>query len=119
VAEGNDPALIDPDADVDYDGLTNFTEYAFGENPAAPAGNPVAFLSSTSSPTLTYTRRKPSLTDLTYSVWTSTDLNEWTEDTGASLIATAISGTDNESVEVTLSPERLGTDRLFVRIMAA
>jgi hypothetical protein len=109
-----------PDEDDDSDGLTNFEEYAFGLEPRNSSSvRTVTTLALRTTGTLTYTRRKTSLSGLSYKVWTSTDLNEWTEDNSASQNATAIPGTDKESVEVTLSPERLGTDQLFLRIMAA
>ena len=107
-----------PDDDDDKDGQSNRIEYIFGQNPGAPSGNPVAFLSAASGPNLTYTRRKRSLSGLTYSVWTSTNLSGWTEDTGAVQTATAITGTDNESVDVTLSAGIMNADRLFIRIKA-
>jgi hypothetical protein len=116
----NESSLADPDADEDHDGLTNFTEYAFGLDPQDSASvSPVSISALKASGTLTYTRRKTSLSGLTYTVWTSTDLSSWTEDTGAAGPASAILGPDYESVEAVLSPERLSADRLFVRIMAA
>jgi autotransporter-associated beta strand protein len=109
-----------PDEDDDSDGLSNFEEYAFGLDPRNSSSvRTVTTLALKTTGTFTYTRRKTSLSGLSYKVWTSTDLDDWTEDTSASQNATSIPGTDKESVEVTLSPERLGNDRLFVRIMAA
>jgi autotransporter-associated beta strand protein len=107
-----------PDADDDHDGQSNRFEYAFGQNPAVSSGNPVAFLSPGSAPQLSYLRRKRSLTGLAYKVWTSPNLTVWTEDTGAVQTATAIPASDNESVEVTLSPALLGNGRLFIRVSA-
>jgi hypothetical protein len=118
-AAGNGSSLTDPDADEDQDGLTNFTEYAFGLDPQDSASvRSVIMVALKDSGTLTYTRRKTSLTGLIYTVWTSTDLSSWTEDTGAAQTATAIPGTVNESVEVVLSPDLLDAPRLFVRITA-
>lgn len=107
-----------PDDDDDHDGQSNRVEYAFGQNPGVPSGNPVVFLSTASGPNLTYTRRKQALTGLSYCVCNSADLTIWTEDTGASQTATAIPGTDNESVNVTLSPVLLNASRIFIRIEA-
>jgi hypothetical protein len=108
-----------PDDDDDHDGLTNFEEYAFGLDPRNSGSvRTVIMVVLKDSGSLTYTRRKRSLSSMNYKVWTSTNLNDWTEDTTASQTATAIPGTENESVEVLVSPERLGADRLFVRIAA-
>jgi hypothetical protein len=108
-----------PDDDGDRDGLGNFDEYAFGLDPKDSSSvRSVIMASLKDSGTLSYTRRKKSLTGLTYKVWTSADLETWTEDTGSSQTATAIPGTENEAVEVTLSPELAGDDRLFVRMVA-
>ncbi|TAE74977.1 MAG: hypothetical protein EAZ65_02680 [Verrucomicrobia bacterium] len=105
-----------PNDDDDGDGMSNHFEYAFNLNPAAPSASPVLFLSPTAGPHLIYTRRKPSLTGLNYSVWTSTDLANWTEDTGAAQSATPVPGTDMESVEVSISPSPNPRFRLFVHI---
>ena len=108
-----------PDHDDDRDGWSNHFEYSFGLNPALPSGNPVSFLSTALGPHLTYTRRKQSLTGLHYSIWSSSDLMSWSVDTGASQAATAISGTDVESVAVSLSPPMVPHARRFVRISAS
>ena len=108
-----------PADDDDHDGASNTTEYAFGLDPKN-GGSCSAYLSLPTLPTGTfsYTRRKTALSGMAFSVWTSTNLTDWTEDTGASQTATAISGSDNESVRVTLSPGLLNNDRLFVGIQA-
>lgn len=106
-----------PDGDDDHDGLTNFDEYAFGLDPESGASaRPLSDMIDPSTGTLNYTRRRTSLTGLGFSVWTSTDLGTWTEDTGASQTATAIPGTDNEAVGVVVSPGRMSAERLFVRL---
>ena len=70
--------------DDDQDGLTNLAEYAFGLDPKnETSSQPITTTPTPSSGTFTYTRRKASLTGLNYTVWTSSDLGEWTEDTGA------------------------------------
>jgi hypothetical protein len=108
-----------PTDDDDHDGMTNFAEYAFGIDPrSAGSANPYLTAMDPVGGTLVYTRRKTNLSGLNYHIWTSTNLVDWSEDTGASQTATAIPGTDNESVEVLVSSERLGSDRLFVRIAA-
>jgi hypothetical protein len=108
-----------PDDDYDHDSLRNFDEYAFGLDPKDSASvRSVTMIALKDSGKISYTRRKKSLTGLTYKVWTSTDMNTWTEDAGASQTATAIPGTDNESVEVVISSDLLDAPRLFVRITA-
>lgn len=105
--------------DDDHDGLTNLEEYAFGCNPKNGAStNPISEIPTPSNGILTYTRRKPALSGLTYKVWTSSDLKVWVEDAGALQSANAIPGTDNEAVNVTLSPALLNTSQRFVRIQA-
>ncbi|MBN8460796.1 MAG: autotransporter-associated beta strand repeat-containing protein [Verrucomicrobia bacterium] len=102
--------------DDDHDGLTNLAEYAFGLDPNDGASaQPITSLPSRSTGTFTYTRRHKSLTGLTYTVWTSTNLTDWIEDTLAAQSPSAIPGTDIESVHVTLSPGPLNATRLFVR----
>ena len=91
--------------DDDSDGLANFQEYAFGIDPKNGASVlPVIILPSPSSGTFTYTRRKSSLTGLTYSVWISSNMTDWSEDSGAFQSATAHPGTENESVTVHSKP---------------
>jgi autotransporter-associated beta strand protein len=104
-----------PDDDDDHDGHSNRFEYAFGQNPKLPSGNPVTFLSPTSGPHLIYTRRKPSLTGLSHRVMTSTHLTGWTEDSTATQTVIATIG-DVETVQVTLSPSLLSEAKLFIRI---
>ena len=103
--------------DDDSDGMSNFAEYAFGQNPTSPSGNPVSFLSTTTGPHLTYTRRMPSLTGHTHRVMTSTHLTGWTEDSTATQTVIATSG-DVETVQVTLSAALLAETKLFIRITA-
>ena len=106
-------------SDDDFDGMNNFAEYAFGLDPKNGASvQPVIELPTKTSGTFTYTRRSASITGLNYTVWTSTTLSGWSEDTGALQSATAIPGTDEESVSVTPSPDLLNEDRLFFRIEA-
>lgn len=52
-----------------------------------------------------YTRRDPELTSLSYTVWTSPDLQNWTQDTGVLQEPTSnVPVADVETVDVTLSP---------------
>jgi autotransporter-associated beta strand protein len=108
--------LSDPQADLDGDGLTNWQEYAFGLDPTSGASvNPI--LSIADLKTLgqfTYTRRYNS--GLTYSVYTSTDLNTWygpvavIEDAGA-----PVDGVQTVLVELNEIPVE---DTLFIRVKA-
>ncbi|MFM2297693.1 MAG: hypothetical protein RL117_1400 [Verrucomicrobiota bacterium] len=103
--------------DDDLDGMNNRTEYAFGLNPKNGASTqPIVSPPSPASNTFAYTRRRASMTALKYTVWTSTNLTNWSEDIGALQSATTITGTDLESVVVTLSPSSTNPHRLFIRI---
>ena len=109
-----------PTGDDDRDGLTNQAEYAFGLNPTSGASVNVMTQIDKASRTFNYTRRKPSLgTNLAYSVWFSTDLLGWTEDTGATEGSVTASG-DNETVPVTLSavPGNPLPAKLFIQVRA-
>jgi autotransporter-associated beta strand protein len=110
-----------PTGDDDGDGVTNHEEYAFGLIPNSGASvNPITALLDKSTKQFSYTRRKPSLgTNLTYSVWFSTDLSAWYEDTGATEAPPVPSG-DNETVEVTLSnlPGDPLPAKLFIQVRA-
>nr|MCU0797254.1 autotransporter-associated beta strand repeat-containing protein [Akkermansiaceae bacterium] len=108
--------------DLDGDGLSNQDEYAFGLIPNSGASvNPIVVPLDPSTGTFRYTRRAtPANTGLTYTVWTSDDLTNWTEDTTASgsqnVIGTA---SDVETVEVTLSGTLpLTQPRLFIQVRA-
>lgn len=103
--------------DADRDGLTNFFEYAFGLDPADGSSiNPYAS-GLEADGTLSYTRRDPALTGLTYKVFTSTDLSDWAEDTAAVQIPGPVSTGGVQTVAVTLSAAPAG-GRLFSRIVA-
>jgi len=105
--------------DDDHDGLTNFAEYAFGMDPRNGASSqPVTRIPGPDTGTFTYTRRKQSLTGVTFTVWTSTDLISWSQDTASSQSVTPIPASENESVEVTVRPEFLYSGRAFFRIQA-
>lgn len=104
--------------DLDNDGLTNFQEYAFGL--AADSGSsvdPIIVPLDKTTGTFSYTRRLQSLTGLSYTVWTSTDLVNWTQDIGAVQDA-AISSEDIETVDVTLTQSLLTNPALFIQVRA-
>jgi alpha-galactosidase len=110
--------LADPQADLDGDGMTNDDERIFGLDPASGiAPNPITVPLSATAGTFTYTRRDDALTGKQFTVWTSGDLNTWTEDESAvQTAATPIDGI--ETVTVTLSPGLTSATKLFVRVVA-
>ncbi|MBN8460800.1 MAG: InlB B-repeat-containing protein [Verrucomicrobia bacterium] len=104
--------------DDDADGLTNFEEYAFGLVPNnGTSVNPISAGIDKTSGIFSYTRRLQSLTGLTYTVWYSTDLSTWTEDTGATEGTPAVSG-QVETVPVTVSNGLLANPKLFIQVRA-
>ena len=107
-----------PDDDDDNDGLTNSDEYAFGLDPTGGASvNPIVVELDKTAGTFSYTRRTQALTDLTYSVWYSTDLASWTEDTGAVEGTPSVIG-EVETVPVTISNSLLSNTKLFIQVRA-
>ena len=112
--------LSNPNADLDGDGMTNDQERIWGLNPTSSASaSPIATTATfKATGNLIYTRRVPSLTALTYTVWTSTNLSTWTQDAGAT--QTVNSTVSNvQTVTVKLSPALMAQPKLFVRVKAA
>ena len=107
-----------PGQDHDGDGLTNFDEYAFGLDPTDPASiSPVTPPDKTAG-TFTYTRRKPSLTGLTYSYHSSTTLSgTWPAFTPPVADITN-NGDPVETITVTIPPLLLSEPSLFLRVHA-
>jgi len=104
--------------DLDSDGLTNEEEYAFGLIPNSGASvNPIAVQLDKATGTFSYTRRDPSLTDLTYTIWYSTDLATWTQDTGAVEETPTLVG-EVETVPVTITNSLLTNTKLFIQVRA-
>ncbi|MBN8460807.1 MAG: autotransporter-associated beta strand repeat-containing protein [Verrucomicrobia bacterium] len=104
--------------DADADGLTNFEEFAFGLAPNSGSSvNPIAVPLDKTNGTFSYTRRLPSLSGLTCSVWYSTDLAGWTEDTGAVEGIPVVNG-EVEIVPVSLSVPLLANPKLFIQVRA-
>ncbi|MBS0660703.1 MAG: PQQ-dependent sugar dehydrogenase [Verrucomicrobia bacterium] len=74
---------IDPNGDLDGDGISNLLEYAFGYSPTAyDASNGIttaraAGAGGSTDLSITF-RRDSAATDLTYQVQTSSDLSAWT-----------------------------------------
>lgn len=109
-----------PGDDDDRDGLSNRQEYAFGLNPTDPASlNSVPVQLAKGSGTFTYKRRDPSLgTALTYTIWTSTDLKLWTQDSGAVQAPGSTDASGAQPVSVTLSPALRNYPTLFATVRA-
>ncbi len=106
------------DDDDDSDGLTNREEYAFGLDPTGGESlNPITVPLDKTTGAFSYTRRLKSLTNLDYSVWYSTDLTTWAEDTGATEGTPAVNG-EVETVPVILSGSLLTNPKLFIRVRA-
>ena len=108
----------DPTHDPDADGMTNFQEFAFGLDPSTGASaNPITVPLDKSTHTFSYTRYAAS--GLTYTVWTSTDLQTWSMVLPANMSENV--GTPDSkgvvTVGVTLTSPPAG-DKLFVRVQA-
>jgi hypothetical protein len=119
-AESFTPPIGLPAADDDNDGLSNGQEYAFGLLPDSGASvNPISVPLDKATGTFSYTRRDATLTPLNYSVWFSTDLSGWTEDTDAVEGTPVLSG-EVETVPVTLSALAGDPlpDKLFIQVRA-
>jgi len=110
--------LINPAADLDGDGLSNYEELVWGLNPTiANASNPAKQGAAPPGGSFSYTRRKQALSGVTYTIWTSYDRKLWTEDTGAIQMTGPAEG-GVETVEVTLSAASRSAARLFYRVIA-
>jgi autotransporter-associated beta strand protein len=106
--------------DDDSDGLTNHEEYAFGLDPTGGSSvNPFAVPFDKATGTFSYTRRDIALQDpdLSYTVWYSTDLASWNQDTGA-LQGPPVDNGDEETVPVTISSALLSNSKLFIQVRA-
>ncbi len=115
------PANVsNPAGDNDGDGLTNFQEYAFGLSPISGSSvNPISVRLNKTAKTFSYIRRDTTKTDLNYSVWFSTNLSTWIEDTGATEGTPVLAG-EVETVQVTLSslPGNPLPPSLFIQVRA-
>jgi alpha-galactosidase len=110
--------LANPAADLDGDGLRNDEERIWGLDPTKAASrNPYAVPLSAAG-TFHYTRRARALTELNYTIWISTNLVDWTEDTAATQTPGPPAANGVETVAVTLATSPAG-GRLFVRVRAA
>ena len=105
--------------DLDNDGLTNEEEYAFGLIPNSGSSvNPIVVPFDKATGTFSYTRRAtPATTGLDYTIWTSTNLGSWTQDSGATEGTINTSG-EVQTVPVTISPALLDNPKLFIQVRA-
>jgi hypothetical protein len=110
--------LTNSAADFDGDGLSNDYERLWGLNPTnAASRNVFTSTSSLAAGSFSYTRRDPALTGWTYTVWTSTNLVSWAQDTGA--VQTPGATTNQiQPVSVTLSSGLLTQPKLFIQMRA-
>jgi autotransporter-associated beta strand protein len=112
--------LVNPQADLDGDGMSNDQERIWGMDPTlASSRNPVQFNSGLPSGSFSYTRRNRALTGLNYSVWTSPNLTDWTEDAGAQQTPGAPDANGNQTVNMVISPGLLANPSLFIRMRAS
>jgi fibronectin-binding autotransporter adhesin len=101
--------------DDDGDGLSNFHEFAFGLDPTSGASvNPIVDTSELKDGYFKYTRLQNS--GLTYTVWTSPDLENWT-DVSDTIAEESIPDNGIETVTVDLGAAPDG-DTFFVRVSA-
>lgn len=105
-----------PGSDPDNDGLTNFEEYAFGLNPTSGSSVSPVTPPDKGAGTFTYTRRKQSLTGLTYTYQSSGTLAGWANFTPVSEVSN--NGDPVETITVTLPAALLGGNKLFLRVEA-
>jgi uncharacterized repeat protein (TIGR02543 family) len=102
-----------PADDDDSDGLTNYQEFAFGLDPTkGTSSSPVRHLGGAH---FSYTRYADS--GLTYTVWTSTNLKDWT---GPAAVTSSVGAADGKgvvTVDVTLTSPPAG-DKVFLRVKA-
>ncbi len=116
----NYPALSDKTAggDPDGDGMTNDQEFAFGLNPSSGSSvNPITALPDKTTGIFSYTRLDPVVSGRTYTIMTSTDLDDWAPDAAATQQVTGTNG-DVQTVTVTLSGALLSEPKLFIRVNA-
>jgi len=118
-SEFNDFTDTDPSADPDGDGMTSQQEYAFGLNPTSGASVSPILSPLNNAGSFTYTRRNPALTNLSYTVQTSTTLLEasWLNDVTAVQEVIATEGSV-QTVRVTLTGAPLTAGRIFARVLA-
>ena len=120
------PLISGPAADFEFDGVNNFSEYAFNHDPQIADGNPPyqwSFETSTNDNqphlTLTWTRRLPPR-DVEYGVFISTNLVLW--NTGTNGLQEFLHTNDPNGITETVKTRALqpftpaATNRLFMNL---
>lgn len=104
--------------DTDFDGKDNAFEYAFGLNPTSGTSvNPFTVPFNPATGLFTYTRRKDTLTGLTYTYQYSTSLSgAWTTLTPA-VTPVSDNGDPVEAITVTVPAALLVEPKLFIRVV--
>lgn len=114
--EAANPALTNPMADIDGDGLPNLLEYALNLNPKKPQANGLpAPRIENGMLVLTYTKIVGA-TDLNYVVYESSDMNGW----APSAVANEILADDGriQVVKASVSLGQTGTKYIQLRVTA-
>lgn len=110
--------LSDQWADWDGNGMTNQEARLWGMDPVASSrSSAITQPLDVRNGVFSYTRRDVGLSDAAYSVWVSTNLVDWTEDTGAVQSRQSLAN-DIETIEVSLSSDWLDHDELFIQVRA-
>ncbi len=106
--------LLDPWGDFDGDNKTNLAEFQNGTNPISDAGVIAIDTGTLENKTFTYTRK--STPNTTFSVWYSSDLATWTQDTNANQTVTATNPDGTQNISVTLSVTPPTNTKFFIRV---
>lgn len=112
---------VSPFEDFNADGTINFVSYAFDMDPQSIAdrGN-LPKLTNATTGEVTYTRRKVSLTGLTYNVFLSTDLNFGStpavEGVGNDYTQ-VVTSIDADTEQVVITPASIGT-KIYIKVEA-
>ena len=108
--------LSDRSADINGNGLTNNEARIWGLDPTDNSAVSPITVPLNAAGTFSYTRRDPALSEVSYEIWTSTDLVNWSKDGGAS--QTPGPPVDEvETVSVTLSATPVD-GKLFAQVRA-
>lgn len=105
-------------ADWDGDGLKNIFEYAFNTNPTNANTSPLTWAIVGDHLQITFPRKRPAPTDITYLYEVAPDLNSGVWNSGPAYTTESV--TDNlngtETVAVTINPLVSATDARYVRL---
>ncbi|RYD34748.1 MAG: hypothetical protein EOP86_10220 [Verrucomicrobiaceae bacterium] len=116
-----------PEVDLDGDGMSNFSEYAFGGQPYTQDAermtprSGVATVDGASYPTITFRRRAAVGSDLRYVVEVSSDLQTWSQGTAEQPVAELTNGPLESDGTRTVTARSLnagGNSSRFLRVKA-